>query len=238
MASRVATCRKSILADAVSFKHSCWASVSQDAKDWITACLTRDHKQRPTAAAALQHRWLTTAHEDEARAAPLAAHVVARMQHFARRWRPARRSLACLLAEQTPLHIWVPGMASHDSSKDGATVVTTYLAAHAASDPVTSHIPSAAMIQRRARVQGRAAAQHPAADCKRAFGSPASGRRQQSGHAHLSRRCSARHLACRVSCVVRAAGQRQPRRSLCEGGRGTRGMAGPHPPAWRKACCR
>ncbi|KAJ7628740.1 Pkinase-domain-containing protein [Roridomyces roridus] len=41
-----------------------WANVSQTARDFVTACLTIDPERRPTAAEALEHKWLadTTPH--------------------------------------------------------------------------------------------------------------------------------------------------------------------------------
>ncbi|KAH9985942.1 Pkinase-domain-containing protein [Russula vinacea] len=52
---------QSILAGDYKFesgKTEHWANVSQAAKDFVTACLTVDPTQRPTAAVLLKHRWL------------------------------------------------------------------------------------------------------------------------------------------------------------------------------------
>ena len=46
----------SALSDAERTEH--WENVSQAAKDFVTACLTVDPTQRPTAAELLKHRWL------------------------------------------------------------------------------------------------------------------------------------------------------------------------------------
>jgi calcium/calmodulin-dependent protein kinase I len=46
----------SALSDAERTEH--WENVSQAAKDFVTACLTVDPMQRPTAAELLKHRWL------------------------------------------------------------------------------------------------------------------------------------------------------------------------------------
>jgi calcium-dependent protein kinase len=45
------------------FNNPVWDSVSEDAKDMVVALLTADHKKRPTAEQAQQHKWLRT-HED------------------------------------------------------------------------------------------------------------------------------------------------------------------------------
>ena len=84
--TKALACRKSILTDTLSFSHSCWAGISDDAKDFIATCLNRDWEVRPSAAQALQHRWLAPAAAPAASAAaPLASGVVARMQQYARR---------------------------------------------------------------------------------------------------------------------------------------------------------
>jgi calcium/calmodulin-dependent protein kinase I len=43
-----------------SFPDEWWSDISNDAKDFIAALLNIDPEKRPTAAAALEHRWLTT----------------------------------------------------------------------------------------------------------------------------------------------------------------------------------
>jgi serine/threonine protein kinase len=78
-------CRKSILTDRLTFKHACWASVTEPAKDFIRASLERDWEARPSALAALAHPWLASEEVSAVAAAPLASNVVARMQHYARR---------------------------------------------------------------------------------------------------------------------------------------------------------
>ena len=56
---------------------------SDQAKDFIRACLVHDTDERPTALQALDHPWLQGLHEAQA-SAPLASGVVARMQRFGR----------------------------------------------------------------------------------------------------------------------------------------------------------
>jgi len=43
------------------FSAPSWKLVSQDAKDFISALLTVDHKKRPSAQAALEHKWILMA---------------------------------------------------------------------------------------------------------------------------------------------------------------------------------
>ncbi|CAM9900705.1 unnamed protein product, partial [Hapterophycus canaliculatus] len=47
----------------VSFQEDCWNTVSQSAKDFVSALLKVDPDARPTAGHALQHSWLTEAAE-------------------------------------------------------------------------------------------------------------------------------------------------------------------------------
>jgi calcium-dependent protein kinase len=42
-----------------SFSDSCWSSISDNAKDFITKLLTYDSNNRPSAEDALQHNWIT-----------------------------------------------------------------------------------------------------------------------------------------------------------------------------------
>lgn len=44
---------------AFSFDDRVWQSVSQAAKDFVTALLTHDKNVRPSAAEALKHPWIT-----------------------------------------------------------------------------------------------------------------------------------------------------------------------------------
>ena len=76
---------KSILTDPLSFKHACWASITDNAKDFIKTCLQRDWQDRPTALEGLKHPWLSAQNVPASAGAPLASNVVARMQHYARR---------------------------------------------------------------------------------------------------------------------------------------------------------
>jgi serine/threonine protein kinase len=46
-----------------SFQDAVWGNVSDDAKDFITALLTKDQDKRPSAAQALQHPWIVKATE-------------------------------------------------------------------------------------------------------------------------------------------------------------------------------
>ena len=42
-----------------SFTDTCWAKVSDQAKDFISQLLTLDQEKRPSAAEALKHSWIT-----------------------------------------------------------------------------------------------------------------------------------------------------------------------------------
>lgn len=56
---RIPVIWKRILTDDPKMTGKRWESVSQDAKDFISMCLNKDYKQRPTASQCLNHRWLT-----------------------------------------------------------------------------------------------------------------------------------------------------------------------------------
>lgn len=55
----VAKIWNSILHDNPKFQGSAWSNVSQEAKDFVKVCLQKSYKERPTAAEALAHPWLT-----------------------------------------------------------------------------------------------------------------------------------------------------------------------------------
>ena len=46
-----------------SFQDAVWGNVSDDAKDFITALLTKDQDKRPSADQALQHPWILKVNE-------------------------------------------------------------------------------------------------------------------------------------------------------------------------------
>ena len=48
-----------------SFSDPIWASISDDAKDFITQLLTKDQDKRPTAGQALEHKWIQEAVNNE-----------------------------------------------------------------------------------------------------------------------------------------------------------------------------
>lgn len=49
---------KKVRAGKFSFSDSCWSSISDKAKDFITKLLTLDYDHRPSAADALKHPWI------------------------------------------------------------------------------------------------------------------------------------------------------------------------------------
>ncbi|KAL0031772.1 hypothetical protein WJX79_006580 [Trebouxia sp. C0005] len=73
----------SILSSRVNFNRSCWAGISDEAKDFVGSLLNRDPTLRPTAKEALQHPWLKGKAEERSQGQPLHRSVVQRIQRFA-----------------------------------------------------------------------------------------------------------------------------------------------------------
>lgn len=72
--------RGSILSSRVNFNRSCWAGISDEAKDFVGSLLNRDPTLRPTAKEALQHPWLKGKAEERSQGQPLHRSVVQRVQ--------------------------------------------------------------------------------------------------------------------------------------------------------------
>ena len=76
-----ADCRQAILTDRLDFKRSCWAGISDEAKDFVRQLLQREPGERPTAREALQHPWLLGGTvEERNQGKPLSLSAVQRIQ--------------------------------------------------------------------------------------------------------------------------------------------------------------
>ena len=73
-------CRQSILVDKPDFKRSCWAGISDEAKEFVAQLLHKDPAKRPSAQQALKHAWLKGSVADRGAGKPLSLAVVQRIQ--------------------------------------------------------------------------------------------------------------------------------------------------------------
>ena len=77
----LADCRHAILTDRLDFERSCWAGISNEAKDFVQQLLQRELGERPTAREALQHPWLLGGTvEERNQGTPLSLSAVQRIQ--------------------------------------------------------------------------------------------------------------------------------------------------------------
>ncbi len=77
----LADCRQAILTDRLDFKRSCWAGISDEAKNFVQQLLQRGPGDRPTAREALQHPWLRGGTvEERSQGKPLSLSAVQRIQ--------------------------------------------------------------------------------------------------------------------------------------------------------------
>ena len=115
---------KAILTESPSFAGKTWADVSADAKDFVTLLLAKGAADRPTAAAALRHRWLVGDITERAAGKPLRSTVVQRIQRFGTA-NPLRRTIFELMAAELlrmapPSPGESPGGSAHSSGGGGS----------------------------------------------------------------------------------------------------------------------
>ncbi|PRW57858.1 calcium-dependent kinase 29-like [Chlorella sorokiniana] len=91
----------------LDFESSPWDSLSDEARDFVSALLNRNEAQRPTAEQALQHRWLAADEHHPGADVPLGSSIVQRLQRFGTYGRLKRAALHAIARFVPPDNITV-----------------------------------------------------------------------------------------------------------------------------------